>query len=403
MDVTYDQVLAWRLRQRSMAPRTTASLEQVVERLAGVQAQVASSAELAIATRQRRPTPGAVARALEARTIVKTWTMRGTLHLHGAPHVGAYLSLMGAARTWEKPVWQRTFGVTPAQMQALGEAVDEVLGGRVLTRKELTAALIDREGFADLEARLTSGWGAVLKPLAWTGRLCHGPARGTRITFASPRSWIPDWSGVPDAEEAAHTVIPAYLGAHGPATPATFDAWLTRGVTPKAMLRSWFASLGDRLATVAVDGVECSVMAEDVDALARTRPSREVRLVAGFDQYLLGPGTGDARIVAADRRKAVSRTAGWISPVVGPRGTGGGRVGAGRRHCGRAAVPRGPGRGHGRARSGGGAPGHLYRPGPVPDGRCRLVDPRFGLGPMGEVPVHGQSQALREVGPGLES
>jgi Winged helix DNA-binding domain len=58
------------------------------------------------------------------------------------------------------------------------------------------------------------------------------------------------------------------------------------------------------------------MMAEDVDALARTRPSREVRLVAGFDQYLLGPGTGDARIVAPDRRKAVSRTAGWISPVV---------------------------------------------------------------------------------------
>jgi hypothetical protein len=35
---------------------------------------------------------------------------------------------------------------------------------------------------------------------------------------------------------------------------------------------------------------------------------------------LLGPGTGDVRIVAADRRKAVSRTAGWISPVVVHRG-----------------------------------------------------------------------------------
>ena len=58
------------------------------------------------------------------------------------------------------------------------------------------------------------------------------------------------------------------------------------------------------------------MMADDVDALARTRPSREVRLLAGFDQYVLGPGTGDVRIVPADRRKAVSRTAGWISPVV---------------------------------------------------------------------------------------
>ncbi|MGH9248399.1 MAG: winged helix DNA-binding domain-containing protein [Acidimicrobiales bacterium] len=316
MDVTYDQVLAWRLRQQGLAPRISGTVEQIVERLAGVQAQVASSAELAITTRQRKPERGAVAKRLEARTVVKMWTVRGTLHLHGASHVGAYLSLVAAARTWEKPVWQRTFGVTPPQMEALGEAVDEVLDGRVLTRQELTAALIGREGFADLESQLTSGWSAVLKPLAWTGRICHGPTQGARVTFTSPRSWIPDWPGVPEPEEAARTVIPAYLRAHGPATPATFDAWLTRGVSRKAALRSWFASLGDELATVGVDGVEGSMMAADVDRLAHTRPSREVRLLAGFDQYVLGPGTGDVRIVAADRRKAVSRTAGWISPVV---------------------------------------------------------------------------------------
>jgi hypothetical protein len=314
--VTYDHVLAWRLRQQSLVPRTTATVEQIVERLAGVQAQVASSAELAVATRQRTPRAGAVAKALEARTVVKTWTVRGTLHLHPAAQVGAYLSLMAAARTWEKPVWQRSFGVTPDQMESLGAAVDELLDGAVLTRQELTAALVEREGFSHLESQLTSGWGAVLKPLAWTGRLCHGPGQGTRVTFTSPRSWVPGWSGVPEPEEAAHTVIPAYLRAHGPATPATFDAWLTRGVSRKAALRSWFGSLGDRLSSVEVDGLECSVMAEDVEALARTRPSKGVRLLAGFDQYILGPGTGDVRIVPAQHRRDVSRTAGWISPVV---------------------------------------------------------------------------------------
>jgi Winged helix DNA-binding domain len=316
MGVTYDQVLAWRLRQQSLAPRTTGSVEQIVERLAGVQAQVASSAELAVATRQRKPRRGAVGKALAARTVVKTWTVRGTLHLHGASQVGAYLSLVAAARTWEKPVWQRTFGVTPPQMDALGDAVDEVLDGTVLTRQELTAALIERKQFADLESQLTSGWSAVLKPLAWVGRICHGPAQGNRVTFTSPRTWIPDWSGLPEPGEAAGTVIPAYLRAHGPAAPATFDGWLTRGLSRRAALRSWFASLDDRLATVEVDGDECFLMAGDVEGLARTRPSREVRLLAGFDQYVLGAGTGDVRIVAKDRRKEVSRTGGWISPVV---------------------------------------------------------------------------------------
>ncbi len=315
-EVTHDQVLAWRLRQQSLVPRTDATAVQIADRTAGVQTQVASSAELAVALRQRHPQPGAVGAALEARTLVKTWTVRGTLHVHGADHVADYLSLMAAARTWEKGAWQRAFGVTPAQMEALGDAVDELLDGAVLTREDLTTALVERKGFADLAQQLGSGWGAVLKPLAWTGRLCHGPSQGTRITFTSPRSWLAGWSGIPEPEAAARTVIPAYLRAHGPATLTTFDAWLTRGVSRKAALRSWFASLGDELATVAVDGDECVLMADDVDALAGIEPSEDVRLLAGFDQYVLGPGTGDARILAADRRKAVSRTAGWISPVV---------------------------------------------------------------------------------------
>ena len=41
-----------------------------------------------------------------------------------------------------------------------------------------------------------------------------------------------------------------------------------------------------------------------------------MRLLPGFDQYVLGPGTGDGRVVPTARRAAVSRQAGWISPVV---------------------------------------------------------------------------------------
>jgi hypothetical protein len=41
-----------------------------------------------------------------------------------------------------------------------------------------------------------------------------------------------------------------------------------------------------------------------------------VRLLPGFDQYVLGPGTDDGRVVPASRRAAVSRQSGWISPVV---------------------------------------------------------------------------------------
>ncbi|MEU6113639.1 winged helix DNA-binding domain-containing protein [Streptomyces sp. NPDC047117] len=315
--VSHDQVLAWRLRQQSLVPRGTASVAALAGRLAGVQAQVASSAELAVAVRRRRPAAGAVDAALADRSVVRTWAMRGTLHLLPAPVLGSYLSLLGAARTWEKPAWEKAFGVSPRQVAALGEAVDEELDGRQLTREELVAAVCSRKGLSGLGEQLSSGWSAVLKPLAWTGRLCQGPPRGRNVTFTAPRSWVPDWAGVPDPETASGTVLAAYLGAHGPATPAAFDAWLLRGATRKAVLRGWFAALGDALTPVEVDGVPGAyVRSEDADALAAARPSREVRLLAGFDQYVLGPGTADSRLVPAQYRKEVSRTAGWISPVV---------------------------------------------------------------------------------------
>ncbi|MFH8571728.1 winged helix DNA-binding domain-containing protein [Streptomyces sp. NPDC017993] len=315
--MTHAQVLAWRLRQQSLAPRTSASAERLVGQLAGVQAQIASAAELAVGTRRKSPSADAVRRALDARSVVKTWAMRGTLHVLPADEVAAYLALLGAARTWEKASWQKAFGVSPRTMEALGEAVDDILDGRVLTRQELTDAVAARRGLEELGEQLTSGWSAVLKPLAWTGRLCQGPPQGQKVTFTSPSSWVPGWRGVPDVEEAAAAVISSYLGAHGPADPLTFDAWLLRGATRKAALRGWFASLGDRLTQVEVDGVGGAfVRSEDAAALARAKPSREVRLLAGFDQYVLGPGTADTRLIAAGRRTAVSRTAGWISPVV---------------------------------------------------------------------------------------
>ena len=41
-----------------------------------------------------------------------------------------------------------------------------------------------------------------------------------------------------------------------------------------------------------------------------------MRLLPGFDQYVLGPGTGDGHVVPSARRSAVSRQSGWIAPVV---------------------------------------------------------------------------------------
>ena len=124
------------------------------------------------------------------------------------------------------------------------------------------------------------------------------------------------WAGVPDSDEAAPVAIVAYFGAYGPATLDAFGNWLAGGWFGKRKLRTWFGALGDRLAEVDVEGERAHVLAEDLDELASGRPSTAVRLLPGFDQYVMGPGTDDGHVVRASRRAVVSKQSGWISPVV---------------------------------------------------------------------------------------
>jgi Winged helix DNA-binding domain len=320
--LTWERVLAWRLRRQLLDPVGGLDVAGTVRRLCGIQAQVMSAAELAVATRLAAPVPGEVADALGRGALMRTWAMRGTLHLLDPSHAGAFLALLASRRTWERPAWQRTFGLTAADVDALAAHAAEVLDGRTLTREELIDAIAARTGNRDLDEHLRSGWGAALKPLAWMGVLCNGPSDGNRVTFTSPASAVPGWQGLPSVQDAAPIAVRAYLGAFGPATPATFDAWLTRGSLRRKRVREWFDAA--ELAPLSIDDETVFALPDHVAELEDTPPSTAVRLLAGFDQYLLGPGTGDPRIVPPEHRKRVSRTAGWISPVVveGGRVTG---------------------------------------------------------------------------------
>ena len=384
---TGDQVRAWRMA-RNLDPGARCDAVSIARRLGGVQAQVTSSAEQAVAV--RGAAPGAVAHALAGRTLVRTWAQRGTLHLLPSDEVGAYLSLLAAARTWEKSSWQRTFA-TVEQMDLLAEAAAAVLDGAVLTRAELVAAIMDRVGHrtgADaLRESLGSGWGALLKPLAWQGVLCNGEGEAGRVTFTSPASWLPGWTGLPDPDAAAAVVVPAYLGAHGPATPAAFDQWLLRGATPRARVKGWFAALVDagELALVDVDGERRHARTADLDALAEARPSGRVALLPAFDQLVLGPGTGRGRGPRPGPPRAGQPGRGLDRAGPRPGRAGGGRVGAGRRHSRDHGVRR---RDRRRPRGGGGRTG--CGAGAEPQRRRSRPEERHGRPGEGEHVAGGQ-------------
>ncbi|WP_433517048.1 DNA glycosylase AlkZ-like family protein [Nonomuraea sp. CA-143628] len=338
IQLTWPKILAWRLRRQFVSDADGSDAVAIARRLCGVQTQVASSAQLAVAVRSARPDPGEIGRALwEERTLVKTWIMRGTLHLLPADELADYCAALATLRTWEKGSWQRGHGVTAAEIAAIIEAVPEALRtsraaspaltpdaspSPALTREELVEAVVEVTGEEHLRAALTSGWGALLKPLARLGELCYGPPRDGRVTFTAPRSWLPGRPPeLPPYEEAGVRLARAFLGAHGPATPEMFDTWLFGGVARKAVLKGWFRDLAPELTEVETDdGHTLLALTEQLDELAATEPSDDVHLLPGFDQYILAAPRTLTPLLAAAAKPKVSRQAGWISPVIVHRG-----------------------------------------------------------------------------------
>jgi winged helix DNA-binding protein len=311
--ITRQQALAWRMRRQLLDPPGTLGVARAVGRLCGVQAQLAPSAELAVRVRRERSRPGEVGRALAEGRLVKTWAMRGALHLLSPENGAVFLSIMAPDRLWAS--WRRYFGTTTEQMDVLWQTIREVLQGEPLTRIELADAVAARRGLAFADKALRSSYGELLKALAWRGEVCFGPSREGRVTFTALQAVAPRWPGLVAADEAVPVAIASYLRAYGPATFDGLAAWLG-GAVDKRRLRAWFRGLGDDLAEVEVDGRPAHVLAKDLDELVSTRPSGAVRLLPAFDQYVLGPGTEDPLVVPAGRRAAVSRQGGWIAPLV---------------------------------------------------------------------------------------
>jgi Winged helix DNA-binding domain len=309
---TLDQVRAFRLeRQRLDRRARRRDLLTVVRELCGVHAQLASSAELALWARIDGLEREDVRAALEEkRALVKTWAMRGTLHLLVAEDLALYVAVLGPR--WDNPggAWLRGHGVPAEHFEAIVRLAPQALDGRPRTREELADRLAEVGG-PELRERLLSGWGALLKPSAHRGDLCFGPNRGRNVTFVRPDRWL---GKLPrhDADEAAREVARRFLATYGPATADDFARWVGfRSAQPKRIL----AALGDEVAEVEVDGRRAMLLAGDVDALRKAKLSDTTRLVPAFDPYVVAtrPRT---HIVAKSHESRVYRAQGWISPVV---------------------------------------------------------------------------------------
>lgn len=314
-ELTWDQVLGWRVGRHQLAAPDGDPVE-VVAALAGVQAQVAASAHQVLAARCGTPADVDLDRLLWSdRAVVKTWAMRGTLHLLPADEWRTWVAVL-RTREWRiTPGWVRYHGITEAELDAVTAAIPEALAGDPLTRDELADRVAAITGHGHLGEQLRSGWAAVFKPAANRGLLCQGPPQDGNITFTDPARWLGlDGTGVDvDADAAMATVLARFLDAHGPATREDLARWL--GVTPKAA-RLVLAAHADQLTEVAVEGHAAWMTPEGATAAAEAGPAAGVYLLPGFDPYVLAPISHRAQTIPDGFVDQVSRTAGWISPVL---------------------------------------------------------------------------------------
>lgn len=318
LKLTWSQAAAWRLQRQYLDQRAPAgSLLAVASRLCGLHAQLLSSAELTAWARVENLDRQAVQRALwKDRTLVKTWAMRGTLHLLPADELPVWHAALGTSPRYLKPAqWQKHFGITPEQLDQLTEAVATALDGRLITREELGREVERLTRINGFGARIAeSSWGTILRPAAFAGHLCFGPSLGQRVRFTRPDTWLATALPKVNPPNATATITRRFLTAYGPATYHDLARWWNGGGVSTA--RQWIAALGDEVSAVDVDGTHAWMLTADAREACELPPIRSVRLLPGFDQYVVAASYHAEQLLPGDLRGRVYRPQGWISPVL---------------------------------------------------------------------------------------
>ncbi len=312
LELTWRQVIARRLARSHLldaAPRTR--LVDVVRDVGLIQAQVLSAAEIGICVRVRGATVADVRRELyERRTLVKTWSIRGTLHLVPADELPLWsAAVRGPEPFWESSEWLRKHDLTPKRAAALFEAIADALTGRCLTRAELADDVAARLG--RVHEKLLSAWGELLAPAALQGTLCFGPPRGGNVTFVRADEWIGGWSDV-DGAAARREVLRRYLRAYGPAKVDDFRRWsgFDRDVS-----RQLFDELANELEQVRVERSRAWLLRGDLDDLEREPAG--VCLLPQYDAYIIGFRPRDPILPEPVKERIKSDPKGRLESVTG--------------------------------------------------------------------------------------
>ncbi len=273
VELRQGQVSSFRLLRHHLLQRAPAdSLVTVVRDRCGVQAQVMAAAQIALWARVQDLDREDVERALcETRRLVKTWAMRGTVHLVPADELPMYVGALKQSGAREVQRWLSHKGIDAKEADTLAGAIPEALSSGLLTRKELAERLVSRLG-ERVRPWVEHSWGGVVKQAALQGHVCFGPNRGVEVTFVRLDQHLPGFHGMHE-EQAGEALFRRYLQGYGPATLQDYARWSGQAVKEARSIRE---RLTDELVEVVIGGRVLRCCCDKISSTSRQR-SRTAR------------------------------------------------------------------------------------------------------------------------------
>jgi hypothetical protein len=276
-------IAATRLHNQQIAATGFTTPGELVAWLGAVQAQDYLGTLWALGLRLPHSTETQIEQALLDRQIVRTWPMRGTLHIVAAADVQWMVKLLAPRRLARTAGRRKQLGIDQETLAHSREVCRTVLAGsRQLVRPAMFAAL-EAHGIATTGQRGIH----ILGHLAQEGLLCFGPREGKQFTFVLLDEWVPDAKPLAPAAALAE-ITRRYFQSHGPATVEDFAWWtgLTLGEARRGL-----AAAAPHLAQEEIAG-QTLWYAADSGFGSGEGSSGDVQdsvfLLPGFDEYMLG-------------------------------------------------------------------------------------------------------------------
>jgi hypothetical protein len=281
-------VWAARAHANGLGSDRAGAVVEAVRRVVALQGQDVRANRLAVRVRTCGLTQQDVDDAIASGDVVRTWAMRGTLHMLASADLGWVLQVVGPYFRDRLAPRRRQLGLGDADCE-LGVAQLE----SVLT-EPLTRAEIKERVDLDLDGQAAP---AFLAFAALSGVVCRGPERGSEPTYVLVRDWVK--TGTDDQ------LAVRYLRGHGPAGPADLAAWAG---LPLGVARRAFDEVRDLLEPVGELFVLKGAEPEEVTT---------TRLLGHFDAFLLGYRE---RPVPAEHTRKIQSGGGFVMPAVSERG-----------------------------------------------------------------------------------